>query len=55
MPPHVIIHGMAKHGFQLYFYGQDQRTLGGIKNARHTYKSFAARMLRVWVAAAPRL
>mmetsp|Transcript_15247 Transcript_15247/g.45612 ORF Transcript_15247/g.45612 Transcript_15247/m.45612 type:complete len:293 (+) Transcript_15247:89-967(+) len=38
VPPHVIIHGMAKHGFQLYFYGQDQRTLGGIKNARHTYK-----------------
>ena len=29
---------MAAYGFQLRHYGQDMRTLNGIKNRRGTYK-----------------
>ena len=35
---HLLIEGMAAYGFQLRHYGQDMRTLNGIKNRRGTYK-----------------
>jgi hypothetical protein len=38
VPPHLLIEGMAAYGFQLRHYGQDMRTLNGIKNRRGTYK-----------------
>ncbi len=38
VPPHLLIEGMAAYGFQLRHYGQDMRTLNGIKNRRGTHK-----------------
>ena len=65
VPPHVVVRGMAVYGFELVHFGQDTRTMHGIKNARGTYRrprrnlpstnTFSAvRNIHVTAAAPPR-